>query len=84
MLSLEGPNQLYTIDGPGERRRGLCNWGIRDRHADAVRKLHHAMVLQALAEELQAAIPGMGPKRCFLMAFSQGVGFNFRFVGNSS
>ena len=77
VASLQAPNQHYTGDGPTS---GIAayNWGIRHHHSDAVR-LHHAMVLRTLAE-LQSRF-GVGPKRCFLMAFSQAAGFNYRFVG---
>jgi predicted esterase len=77
VASLQAPNQHYTGDGP---RSGVAsyNWGIRQHHADSVR-LHHDMVLRTLAE-LQARF-GVGPRRCFLMAFSQAVGLNFRFLG---
>ncbi|HEY3742898.1 MAG TPA: hypothetical protein VGL53_23790 [Bryobacteraceae bacterium] len=77
VAALQGPNQHYTIDGPAGGVAGY-SWGIRQHHADAM-QMHHGMVAHALAE-LQARF-GVGPKRCFLMAFSQGVGFNFRFLG---
>lgn len=77
IASLQAPNQHYTGDGPGSGIAGY-NWGIHHHHADSVR-LHHAMVGQALGE-LQTRF-GVGPQRCFLMAFSQAVGFNYRFIG---
>jgi phospholipase/carboxylesterase len=76
VAALQGPNQFYA-GGPANGVAGY-NWGIRDHHADAAR-MHHAMVLRTL-EELQARFQ-VGPKRCFLMAFSQAAGFNFRFLG---
>jgi poly(3-hydroxybutyrate) depolymerase len=74
---LQAPNQHYTGEGP---RSGVAayNWGIRHHHADSVR-LHHEMLLQTLTE-LQTRF-GVGPRRCFLTAFSQAVGMNFRFLG---
>jgi predicted esterase len=77
VASLQAPNQHYTGDGP---RSGVAayNWGIRQHHADSVR-LHHEMLLRTLAE-LQTRF-GVGPGRCFLTAFSQAVGMNFRFLG---
>ena len=77
VASLQGPNQHYTGDGPTS---GIAayNWGIRHHHAEAV-EMHHAMVRQVLAD-LQARF-GVGAQRCFLVGFSQAVGFNYRFVG---
>ena len=77
VASLQGPNQHYTGDGPTSGIAGY-NWGIRDHHADSVR-LHHEMVSKTLAE-LQGRF-SVGANRCFLMAFSQAAGFNYRFVG---
>ena len=77
VAALQGPNQHFTQDGPAGGVAAY-NWGIPQHHADAM-KLHHAMVLQTLGE-LQARF-GVGAERCFLMAFSQGAGFNYRFVG---
>ena len=77
VASLQAPNQHYTGEGPTSGIAGY-NWGIRHHHPDAVR-LHHEMVLMTLAE-LQGRF-GVGPERCFLMAFSQAAGFNYRFVG---
>lgn len=77
VASLQAPNQHYTGDGPTS---GIAayNWGIREHHTDSVR-LHHQMVLKTLAE-LQARFE-VGPERCFLLAFSQAVGFNYRLIG---
>ena len=77
VASLQAPNQHYTGDGPSSGVAGY-NWGIRHHHADSVR-MHHAMVLNTLGE-LQTRF-GVGARRCFLMAFSQAVGLNYRFVG---
>jgi len=77
VASLQGPNQHYTGEGPASGMAAY-NWGIRQHHADSVR-LHHEMVLHTLSE-LQTRF-GVGPRRCFLMAFSQAVGLNYRFVG---
>lgn len=77
VASLQAPNQHYTGDGPTS---GIAayNWGIRHHHEDAVR-LHHQMVLQTLSE-LQTRF-GVTARECFLMAFSQAVGLNYRFLG---
>jgi predicted esterase len=77
VASLQGPNQHYTQDGPGGGVAAY-NWGIKQHHADAMR-MHHGMVQRTLMD-LQTRFK-VGPRRCFLMAFSQGVGFNFRFLG---
>lgn len=77
VATLQAPYQHYTGDGPTS---GIAayNWGIRQHHADSVR-LHHQMVLRTLAE-LQVRF-GVSAKRCFLLAFSQAAGFNYRFIG---
>ena len=77
VASLEAPNHHYTAEGPAMGIAGY-NWGIRQHHSESV-ALHHQMVTQALFE-LQAAY-GLPAKRCFLAAFSQAVGFNYRFLG---
>lgn len=77
VASLQAPNQHYTGEGPTS---GIAayNWGIRQHHTDSVR-MHQAMVLKTLTQ-LQARF-GVTPQACFLMAFSQAVGLNYRFVG---
>lgn len=77
VAALQAPNQHFTGDGPTSGIAGY-NWGIRHHHGDSVR-LHHEMVLKTL-EELQSRF-GVPAKRCFLVAFSQAVGFNYRFLG---
>lgn len=77
IASLEGPNRHYTADGPAGGVAGY-NWGIRQHHAESVR-MHHEMVLRTLSEVQKKF--SVGAKRCFLMAFSQAVGFNYRFIG---
>jgi predicted esterase len=74
---LEAPNHHYTAAGPALGVAGY-NWGIRQHHSESV-VLHHEMVRQALLE-LQHTF-GLPAKRCFLSAFSQAVGFNYRFLG---
>jgi predicted esterase len=77
VASLEGPNQHYTGDGPTSGIPGY-NWGIRQHHAEAV-ILHHEMALEALRQiQVRFSLPAT---RCFLSAFSQAVGLNYRFVG---
>src|SRR5579863_3018678 len=66
VAALQGPNQHYTGDGPTSGVAAY-NWGIRQHHPDSVR-MHHAMVLKTL-DELRTRF-AVGPKRCFLMAFS--------------
>ena len=77
VASLQAPNQHYTGDGPASGVAAY-NWGIRQHHRESV-AMHHHMVLKTLTE-LQSRF-GVGADRCFLMAFSQAVGFNYRFLG---
>ena len=74
--ALAAPYQMYDRLAPdGET---VYNWGTR-HHWDATVRVHHAMVLQALAELHQRT--GIPASRTLLLGFSQPVGLNYRFAG---
>lgn len=77
VASLAAPNAHYSGAGPGTGVAAY-NWGIRDHHASSV-KMHHEMVHHVL-HDMERQF-GVGARQCFLLAFSQACGLNYRFVG---
>ena len=79
VAALQGPNQHYVSDGlPNSQSAPGYNWGISP-HWEASVRLHHDMVLAALAGLRERF--RVGRERCLLAGFSQPVGLNYRFAG---
>ncbi len=74
VAALEGPNQFFLPDRPGEVGFG---W-VGNRHAPASIRLHHEMVLHVLNEAGRDY--GIPPERRILVGFSQSVSLNYRFA----
>ena len=76
IAALAAPYQMYdrlAADGAT-----VYNWGTRHHWEEAIR-VHHEMVLEALARLRPMA--GSGAGRTVLLGFSQPVGLNYRFAG---